>query len=65
MFARHYAEAGREWLAKSGPLLDRAKATLPADPIVLSRRQKRKQQTDKAREIARPEGSVADPDLLS
>lgn len=65
VFARHYAEAGREWLAKSGPLLDRAKATLPADPIVLSRRQKRKQQTDKAREIARPEGSVADPDLLS
>lgn len=65
VFARHYAEAGREWLAKSGPLLDRAKATLPADPIVLSRRQKRKQQTDKAREIARPEDSVADPDLLS
>jgi len=65
VFARHYAEAGREWLAKSGPLLDRAKATLPADPIVLSRRQKRKQQTDKAREIARPEASIADPDLLS
>lgn len=65
VFARHYAEAGREWLAKSGPLLDRAKATLTADQIVLSRRQKRKQQTDKAREIARPEDSMADPDLLS
>ncbi|MCW1969973.1 MAG: hypothetical protein KIH69_017815 [Anaerolineae bacterium] len=65
VFSRHYAEAGREWLAKSGQLLDRAKATLPAEPITMSRRQKRKQQSDKAREIARPETLIDDPDLLS
>lgn len=65
VFARHYAEAGREWLAKSGQMLDRAKAALPAEPITMSRRQKRKQQSDKAREIARPEALLEDPDLLS
>jgi chromosome segregation ATPase len=65
VYARHYAEAGREWLAKSGQLLERAKLNMPAESSRLSRRQKRKQQTVKEREIALPEQTIDDPDLLS
>jgi Mg2+ and Co2+ transporter CorA len=43
-FARHYAETGREWLARSNQLLDQAKLNLAPDNK-LSRRQRRKLQT--------------------
>ena len=50
-FSSAYANAGREWLARSNTLLDQAKLVMTAE-IKPSRRQRRKQQA-----LARPEGA--------
>jgi chromosome segregation ATPase len=44
-FAKSYATAGREWLAQSGQMLDRARINVPSD-TKLSRRQRRKKSAE-------------------
>ncbi len=57
-FARSYAAAGREWLAQSSQLLDRARINIPSDTKP-SRRQRRKQKAETA--LIQPESNGAAP----
>jgi hypothetical protein len=57
-FSKAYAAAGREWLAQSNQLLDRAKQNIPSD-TKLSRRQRRKQKSETA--LPKPEDGAAAP----
>ena len=63
-FAKVYASAGREWLARSNALLDAAKANIPSD-VKPSRRQRRKQKALIDGEDAAPaDGEDLDADLV-
>jgi chromosome segregation ATPase len=53
-FAKSYAQAGRDWLARSNQLLDQAKLNLPSETRP-SRRQRRKQQAVNAAHAATPQ----------
>jgi predicted amidophosphoribosyltransferase len=44
-FAKAYAASGREWLALSGQMLDRARMNTPSE-TKMSRRQRRKKSAD-------------------
>ena len=57
-FAKAYAAAGREWLAQSSQLLDRAKMNFPSENK-MSRRQRRKQKAET--ELVKPEPNGATP----
>ncbi len=68
-FAKYNAAVNREWLAQSNALIDQARKELPSDEqIRLSRRQRRKQQTQTEAEVGQPQKSaqveITDDDLL-
>lgn len=64
-FAKHYAAAGREWLAESNKLLDEAKLVAPQEHR-LSRRQRKKQIAQRAAETGQtpPEPAEDEEDLV-